>query len=216
MKYDIILFDLDDTLYNGNTGLWQAIKDNIYSFMTDKLAKPANEVSPMREKLFKEYGTTMRGLKEFYEFDIADYMRHVHNIPLENYLTPNAALHEMLQQYPVKKYVFTNSDINHAERVMNFMGVRDLFEQTVVDILSIYPHCKPMPEAFEKARELTGNLPAEKIVFVDDSLSNIESAKALGFQTVWVNKNHDPDSNCDFPVIYDVMALQEVLPPPNG
>ena len=212
MNYDIILFDLDDTLYNGNTGLWQAIRDNIYSFMTDKLGIPYDEVGPMREKLFVEYGTTMRGLTEFYEFDMVEYMDYVHNLPLDQYLAPNPDLYALINKYSVKKYIFTNSDTNHAERVMRFMKVRDLFEQTVVDVISLFPYCKPMPEAFEKARQMTGNLPAEKIVFVDDSLANIKSAKALGFQTIWINKNHDPDHNFDFPVIYDILELENALP----
>jgi pyrimidine 5'-nucleotidase len=216
MNYKMILFDLDDTLYNGNSGLWNAIKINICRYMTEKLGIPENEVVSLRERLLAQYGTTMRGLAELYEFDIVEYMSYVHNIPLEEFLAPNEPLREMLQKYTVKKHIFTNANADHAQRVMNILGIRDLFEDPIVDVTSTYPLCKPMPAAFDLARQFTGDLPAEQIVFIDDSLANIQSAKDIGFQVIWVNKKDESVDNINFPVIEDILQLEQALPLPNG
>ncbi|MBI9052026.1 MAG: pyrimidine 5'-nucleotidase [Anaerolineaceae bacterium] len=215
MKYKAMLFDLDDTLYSGDSGLWIAIKENIYHFMIQKLGIPADEVHELRETLFKKYGTTFKGLSMSYEFEKQDYMDFVHNVPLEDYISKNVALRNMLVKYPVKKYIFTNADANHARRVTDILGVRDLFEKQIIDVLDMFPYCKPMPEAFEHVRSQTGNYKPDEIVFVDDSMPNIETAHKLGFQVVWMNRNKD-GKHALYPTIQDILELPNVLPTSNG
>ncbi|MCD8388054.1 MAG: HAD family phosphatase [Bacteroidales bacterium] len=48
--------------------------------------------------------------------------------------------------------------------------------------------CKPSPEIFERAIEIGGMEP-EETLFVDDSPTNIEAAKRLGFATLYVPTN---------------------------
>ena len=215
MNYKILLFDLDDTLYSADSGLFQQIKDNIYQFMIQRLGIPAEETNALREKLFKEYGTTFKGLTTMYEFEKQEYMDFVHNLPLRNFISENPALRSMLQKYPVKKYIFTNADANHARRVTNILGIDDLFEETIVDVLDMFPYCKPMPEAFDHAIAKTGRYNPEEIVFVDDSLANIESAYQLGFNVVWLNRNKNGMHDI-FPTINNIIELEQVLPLPNG
>jgi pyrimidine 5'-nucleotidase len=183
--------------------------------MIQRLGIPADETDALREKLFAEYGTTFRGLKNTYDFDGQEYMNFVHNIQLKDYISENPALRSMLQRYPVKKYIFTNADANHARRVTNILGIHDLFEETIVDVLDMFPYCKPMPEAFDHVIAKTGNLKPEEIVFVDDSLANIESAYKLGFNVVWMNRNKNGKHEI-FPTIDDIIELEQVLPLPNG
>jgi pyrimidine 5'-nucleotidase len=216
MSYKLILFDLDETLYDGNTGLWAAIKENINQYMIQRLHIPVEEVRALREELFNQYGTTMRGLAETRNLDKMDYLKFVHDLPIDKFLAPDPELRTMLEKYAVKKVIFTNADASHAERVMRTLKVRDLFEDTIVDIMSIDPLCKPMPEAFSIARQLTGNLPVNEIVFVDDSLPNILSAHQLGFQVIWLNKKNQVLENPGFPVISHIHELQQCLPLPNG
>ena len=215
MDYKILLFDLDDTLYSADSGLFQKIKDNIYLFMIQRLGIPAEETNALREKLFKEYGTTFKGLTTMYDFTGQEYMDFVHNLPLRDYISENPALRSMLQRYAVKKYIFTNADANHARRVTNILGINDLFEETIVDVLDMFPYCKPMPEAFDHVIAKTGNYKPEEIVFVDDSLPNIESAHKLGFNVVWLNRNKNGNHE-RFSTIDDIMELEQVLPLPNG
>lgn len=216
MSYKLILFDLDETLYDGNTGLWSAIKENINQYMIQRLHIPAADVRGLREELFNQYGTTMRGLAETRNLDKVDYLKFVHDIPVDEFLSPDPELRTLLEKYPVRRVIFTNADASHAERVMRTLKVRDLFEDTIVDIMAIDPLCKPMPEAFEIARQKTGMLPAHEIVFIDDSLANVLSAQQLGYQVIWLNKKNQPLENPQFPVIQNIYQLEQCLPLPNG
>jgi putative hydrolase of the HAD superfamily len=63
MRFTTIFFDLDDTLYPSETGLWHAIKERMNSYMRERMHFPEDQIATVREKYFLQYGTTMRGLQ---------------------------------------------------------------------------------------------------------------------------------------------------------
>ncbi len=150
MRFTTIFFDLDDTLYPPNTGLWDAIKDRMNDYMRERLNIPAEQVSALREKYYKQFGTTTRGLQEYHDLDTQDFLAYVHDVPLKDYLTPDPTLRSIIASLPTRNLIFTNADVSHADRVLSALGLRDLFE-IVVDVNTIAPYCKPMPESFEIA-----------------------------------------------------------------
>jgi putative hydrolase of the HAD superfamily len=119
MRYSTLFFDLDETLYPSQSGVWDAIADRIDSFMLDILKFPAAEIHPMRSRLFKQYGTTLKGLQAVCEIDPYHYLHYVHDVPIKNFLFPNHRLRQVLQEYPQRKVIFTNADRPHAERVID-------------------------------------------------------------------------------------------------
>jgi putative hydrolase of the HAD superfamily len=185
MCFETLLFDLDDTLYLPTSGIWEAIGDRMVQYMITKLGIPESSAPVERERLFHTHGTTMRGLVAEYHIDDVDFLEYVHDIPIDQYLSKNPSLRTMLESYPQRKLIFTNADTGHAIRVLNALGIQDLFEQ-IIDIRSIKPWCKPQAEAFAKAIEIAGINNPTNCVMIDDALRNLVTAHDFGLYTVHI------------------------------
>ncbi|MDT8896740.1 pyrimidine 5'-nucleotidase [Thermanaerothrix sp. 4228-RoL] len=191
MKPRILIFDLDDTLYPASSGVWEAIGKRIDLFIHQKLALPYEDVEPFRKTLFRTYGTTLRGLYLQYHIDSAEYLAFVHDIPLEHYLQPNPELRTLLKVLPYSKVIFTNSDKNHANRVLQRLDLEGCFTQ-IIDIWDMLPSCKPFPEAFQTLLQKLHNPDPSACLFIDDLPANLHTARRLGFWTVHVSENGHP------------------------
>jgi pyrimidine 5'-nucleotidase len=210
MSLEYLIFDLDDTLYPPSTGIWDAIGDRINQFMLEQLKLSLPEVTQLRDELFNQYGTTLRGLQIVYGIDPYKYLSYVHDIPLDIYLQPNPALRRTLLNIAARKVIFTNSDQNHALRVLSQLGLSGVFER-IIDVMDVAPYCKPQPEAYEKALQLIGNPDPSSCVVIEDSVRNITTANALGFHTVIVGKNNgsDPQASARIESMEDFPLLRE-------
>lgn len=180
-----LFIDLDDTLYPADSGVWQDIRSRIDLYMQTVLGIPADEVPALRRHLFSTYGTTLRGLVATMPVDAMDYLRFVHDVPLQRYLTKDEELRRVLVSYKMPKYILTNGDQLHAQRVLSVLGLEGIFDG-IIDILALSPFCKPMPEAFDIALEHAHRPRPADCVLVDDSAVNVVSAHEMGFQTVLV------------------------------
>ena len=92
MRFTTIFFDLDDTLYPSNAGLWQAIKNRMNDYMRERMNIPEKEIPQLREKYFLQYGTTLHGLQKHHQIDVDDYLAYVHDLPFDNYLISRSSL----------------------------------------------------------------------------------------------------------------------------
>ena len=146
MTITTVFFDLDDTLYPASLGLWEAIRVRMNDYMHKLFGLPDEELTALRQHYFMTYGTTLRGLQMNHQVDTEDFLAYVHDLPLNDYLKPDPALRALLLSLPKRRFVFTNSDANHANRVTNVLGVSDCFEG-IIDIHSIEFFSKPNLEA---------------------------------------------------------------------
>ena len=183
MRFTTLFFDLDDTLYPSSTGLWTAIKDRINLYMRERMSIPENEVPVLREQYFKMYGTTLRGLQARHNVDVADYLAFVHDLPLKDYLTPNSTQREIIASLPIRKLIFTNADVLHARRVLAALQLEDLFDN-IVDVNTVAPYCKPMPESFAIAQELANEPDPRKCVVIDDLPRTTRAALEAGMASL--------------------------------
>ncbi|XP_020687821.1 uncharacterized protein LOC110103437 [Dendrobium catenatum] len=128
-KYDCLLFDLDDTLYPLNSGLAAQCRKNIGDYMVEKLGIEESKISDMCDLLYKNYGTTMAGLRAIgYRINYDDYHSFVHGrLPYEN-LKPDPVLRQILLSIPIRKVIFTNADKIHTVKVLRKLGLEDCFE----------------------------------------------------------------------------------------
>ncbi|KAK8546353.1 hypothetical protein V6N13_067577 [Hibiscus sabdariffa] len=128
-KYDCLLFDLDDTLYPKSSGLARECGKNIKDYMVEKLGVEKDKVVELSDLLYKNYGTTMAGLRAVgYDFDYDEYHSFVHGrLPYEN-LRPDPSLKSLLQTLPLRKIIFTNADRVHAVKALGKLGLEDCFE----------------------------------------------------------------------------------------
>jgi putative hydrolase of the HAD superfamily len=150
MAFTTIFFDLDETLYPASCGLWPAIKERINLYMRERLDFTPEQIEILRVKYFREYGTTLRGLQANHNVSEEDYLAFVHDLPLEEYLQPDAELRAMLETLTTQKFIFTNADAAHASRVIHALGLDGCFN-AILDVHVVVPYCKPMRQSFEIA-----------------------------------------------------------------
>jgi len=207
MKIHTLYIDLDDTVYPASAGVWQAIRQRIDRYISERFEVPLEQAVVLRDDLFHKYGTTMRGLQVVYHLDEEDYLSYVHDVPLKDFIRPNPALGALLANLPYRKAILTNADTAHARRVLSLLEIENCFEQ-IIDIRAIAPFCKPMPDAFNIALKLMDES-ATNCAVVEDSTTNLITAKKLGFYTVRVGG--DPACvECDA-CIDSIMGLREVF-----
>jgi putative hydrolase of the HAD superfamily len=210
MNIDLLLFDLDDTLYASSSGIWTLIRERIDLFMISKLGYTQENVHSIREKFFRTYGTTLRGLESIHHIDPVEYLHFVHDVPIQEYLSPNSKLDTMLTNIKQRKVIFTNGDRWHAKRVTDALQVSKHFHQ-IIDVLDVSPYCKPMIESFKIAFDQLGILEAQNVLFIDDNLRNVQMAEKLGMQTVWVTEiEHNP--NGEYNQIKKIEDLLDIYP----
>ncbi|XP_021888394.1 uncharacterized protein LOC110807553 [Carica papaya] len=128
-KYDCLLFDLDDTLYPVSSGLARECGKNIKDYMVERLGIDQSNIVDLSNLLYKNYGTTMAGLRAIgYDFDYDEYHSFVHGrLPYEN-LKPDPVLRSLLMSLPYRKVIFTNADKIHSVKVLSKLGLEDCFE----------------------------------------------------------------------------------------
>ncbi len=181
-----ILFDLDDTLYPQNSRLMEMLLLRIHQFMHEELHFPAEEIPEIRSRLYRTYGTTLRGLQSEFQVDMDAYTDYLNNISLGDYLAQDPILSKILADLPQPKYIFTNSARKHAQRVLDLLDVAGHFDQ-IIDIYAQTPFCKPQPEAFRIALDTVRQRP-EDCLFIDDSPANLATAQELGMATISVGQ----------------------------
>jgi len=202
-----LLFDLDDTLYPPETGLWPAIGERISQYMIERVGVAPEGLVARRERYFREYGTTLGGLRREFKVDEQDYLRFVHDLPLEQFLQPNVKLKGMLARLPLIKVIFTNADAAHARRVLQRLDIERYFEH-FIDINALDFINKPDPRAYQHALRLLSAQPGE-CLFVDDQSRNLRPARALGWVTVLVNTAPALDG-ADYQIA-DILGLERIV-----
>ncbi|KAG7949741.1 hypothetical protein I3843_13G077900 [Carya illinoinensis] len=131
-KYECLLFDLDDTLYPLSSGLSEACTKNIEDYMVQKLGVEEKQVPEMNHVLYKNYGTTLAGLKAIgYNFDYDDYHSFVHGrLPYE-ILKPDPVLRNLLLSLHIRKVIFSNANKAHVTKALSKLGLDDCFDVIV-------------------------------------------------------------------------------------
>lgn len=179
-----LLFDLDETLYPPQTGLWPIIGDRITAFIQERLGLPLEEARALRFRYAHQFGVTLAGLMREHQIDPEDYLEYVHRLPLDQYLAPDPALNAMLARLPLLKAVLTNASAAHARRVLDCLGVTRHFHM-IIDIRALEYVNKPQPEAYRRALGLLGAQGPE-CAFIDDLPRNLAPAHDLGMITILV------------------------------
>jgi len=188
---DVLIFDLDNTLYPAEKQLFSLIDVRINRYMTEIVGIPLPEVDALRREYWRLYGVTLQGLIRHHGIDPEDYLLYVHDVDVASLLAPDQALRKVLASLPQRKAVFTNGSLCHADRVLAALGIEDMFER-VYDIRIAAYQPKPYPEPYHAVLAELGTLP-ERCVMIEDSRDNLHTAKKLGMGTILVGDGHTPD-----------------------
>lgn len=180
----IVIFDLDDTLYPRSSGMMQAVGRLILRYMTDHLGMEPQTAVLLREAYLRDYGTTMAGLLRHNSLDPDDYLAYVHDVAVHEFLAPNPELDLVLGSISVEKAIWTNGSRAHAYRVLDALGIRDHFRK-IIDVVDTGYVSKPAPHIYPNVLDMLG-FTGPECVLVEDSARNLRPAKALGISTILV------------------------------
>lgn len=206
----LILFDLDETLYPRSATLMHQISERISDYLIYKIGIPAEKATELRQHFRGTYGTALRGLmEEGYTFDLDDYFQYVHDVELNGRIDPDPKLREMLMNIPLRRAVLTNSNIEHAERILKHMAIRDCFEK-VIDIKALGFLNKPHPKSYEQTLQMLG-VQADEVIFVEDTPMNTAPARALGMTTVLIDCPNSDSADYFLSSVMDVGPLVDSL-----
>jgi len=179
--------------------------------MVERFGIGEDEVSQRRVAFLRKWGTTLNALRRHYDVDPDEFLDFVHDIRLERYLQINPVLDGMLQRLDLRKIVFTNADARHARRVLSQTGILQHFEM-IFDIHMLDFINKPDRRAYVRILEFIGARP-EECVLIEDSPSNIRTAKDLGMVTVMVGGDRQVDgAHFHIPNITDFEDLLADIP----
>src|SRR3977135_2700808 len=148
---DTWVFDLDNTLYPHHVNLWHQVDARIGEFVSAWLKVPA-----------------------------ADYLAYVHQID-HSPLQPNPAMGAAIAKLPGRKLILTNGSTDHADKVLQRLGIGSHFE-AVFDIIAAELEPKPAPQTYQKFLALHGVDPVKSAMF-EDLARNLEVPHRLGMTT---------------------------------
>ena len=180
------LFDLDNTLYSGQTKVFSEVDKRMSSFISEKLKIDIIEAKKMQKEYFYEYGTTLSGLMQKKNIDPNEFLEFVHDIDI-SWLPKDKLLREELIKIKEKKYIFSNGSHAHIRNVTNQLGIDDLFDGAF-DITDANFLPKPRIEPYKKLIQKF-KLDPNKSILIEDIAHNLEQAKNLGMKTCWLEND---------------------------
>ncbi|MDB9825801.1 pyrimidine 5'-nucleotidase [Candidatus Pelagibacter sp.] len=177
------IFDLDNTLYSGQTEVFSEVDKKMSAFISKKMNVDLIKAKEIQKKYFYEYGTTLSGLMKQDDIDPHDFLEFVHDIDI-SWLPKDLKLRDELIKIKEKKYIFTNGSHAHVENVTKQLGINGLFDGAfdIVDANFIpKPHAAPYRRIVKKF-----NIEPAKSILIEDIAHNLEQAKNLGMKTCWL------------------------------
>jgi len=177
------VFDLDNTLYPSDSGIWPLIDERITLFLMDLFGLDGQSARALHQHYYLCHGTTLRGLIEE-NIDEADrFLEFVHDID-RSMLIPNPILAREVARLPGRKLIFTNGSRNHAILTVRQLGLDGLFEDAF-DIVAAGLMPKPAEAAYETFFARYQIDPRSAAMF-EDVAKNLAVPRARGMTTVLV------------------------------
>lgn len=194
---DCWIFDLDNTLYSPELGLFAQIDERMGAFIMREVRCDAVEARVIQKRYFHDHGTTLAGMMRHHGVAAETFLTFVHDIDMRH-IPPDPALAAALARLPGRRHIFTNADADYAAKVLAKRGLAHLFD-TIVDIRATDYLPKPEIAAYQRLAQLIDGFEPTRSLFVDDMTRNLRPAHTMGMTTVWLdngsesgNRDHDP------------------------
>ena len=207
------IFDLDNTMYDINLGLFKKISNRITDFIMSKYSLDIDQAKKIQKEYYLKYGLTLRGLIVEKKLEPDGFLDYVHDVEHPE-LKKNDQLISKIRILEGKKIIFTNATSKHAKKILKILELENDFDQ-IIDIKDLEYIPKPDKRSYKKLLECL-NLNREnlnKTIFVEDTVKNLIPAKELGITTVWMkNSINEKDFIKNFNFIdYSFNNLNEFL-----
>ena len=207
------IFDLDNTMYDINLGLFKKISNRITDFIMSKYSLDIDQAKKIQKEYYLKYGLTLRGLIVEKKLEPEEFLEYVHDVEHPE-LEKNDQLISKIRILEGKKIIFTNATSKHAKKILKILELEHDFDQ-IIDIKDLEYIPKPDKRSYKKLLECL-NLNKEnldKTIFFEDTVKNLIPAKELGITTVWIkNSINEKDFIKNFNFIdYSFNNLNEFL-----
>ena len=177
--------------------LFGQVSSRMTDFISLKLGIEKTKAREIQQEYFYKYDTSLNGLMKNYPDLIngVEFLKYVHNI---NYdcLEKDTELREELLKSDVKTYCATNGSKEHAINCMKKIGIDDLFEGKIMDIVDFNFKPKPNPESLNLMCTKFQIPTNEETVYIEDIAKNLSSDTAKDMIKVWF-MNEEPINNID-------------------
>ena len=204
------IFDLDNTLYSGETRVFEQVDKRMSKYISEKLNVSILEAKEIQKNYFHKYNTTLNGMMKNHKIEANEFLEFVHDIDID-FLKKDMPLGEELRKLEGKKIIFTNGSKKHALNVTQRIGIDQYFDD-IFDIVDCNFIPKPKMEPYKKLVE-KHKIDPNLCVLIEDIARNLKPAYEMGMKTVWI-ENKEPwaakFSDSDF-INYRTKNLTEFL-----
>ncbi len=195
---NVVIYDLDDTLYNKTEEFADLLDSTMAKALIEDLGLKMDFEEAKRlvtesfriyrdggEIFYRDYGINPRDL----------FIAYHRRKPVEK-IVPYDNLLDKLKKVPADQYIFTASDRYASDKILKHLGLWTYFKDRCysVEDFGVYKkneNAKVYHQYCDKIK-----VKPQDCVFVDDSYSNLECAKAAGMTTVRIYyKNNSAKDN---------------------
>ena len=187
-KYDTWIFDLDNTLYSADSGIFQQVHILMGKFIEKNLNVEYENAKKIQKDYYKKYGTTLRGLMDNHGIDPDFFLEEVHKLDY-SIVGPNQKLNEELNKLNGRKIIYTNANLQHVNNVLSRLELTNKFDE-IYDIKMANYVPKPEISPYKKIIKKFDIDPVSSVMF-DDIAKNLVPAKNVGFSSVWIDHGYE-------------------------
>tara|TARA_Y100001970_G_scaffold94307_1_gene118880 strand:- start:370 stop:1047 length:678 start_codon:yes stop_codon:yes gene_type:complete len=187
-RIDTWIFDLDNTLYSADSGIFQQVHELMGKFVSNHLNIGINEAKKIQKKYYKEHGTTLKGLMDNHGVEPDYFLAEVHKLDY-SIVNSNKNLNNELSKLSGKKIIYTNANMQHTLDVLERIELSNFFDE-IFDIKMANYVPKPEITPYEEIIKKYDLNPNSSAMF-DDIAKNLVPAKKVGFTSIWIDAGYE-------------------------
>ena len=187
-RIDTWIFDLDNTLYSADSGIFQQVHELMGKFVSNHLNIGINEAKKIQKKYYKEHGTTLKGLMDNHGVEPDYFLAEVHKLDY-SIVNSNKNLNNELNKLSGKKIIYTNANMQHTLDVLERIELSNFIDE-IFDIKMANYVPKPEITPYEEIIKKYDLNPNSSAMF-DDIAKNLVPAKKVGFTSIWIDAGYE-------------------------
>lgn len=187
-KISTWIFDLDNTLYSADSGIFQQVHTLMSKFVSTHLNIDIKKATELQRKYYRQHGTTLRGLMDNHNVDPDHFLSEVHQLDY-SIVGPNFKLNRELKKLKGRKIIYTNANRQHVNDILIRLELTNMFDE-IFDIKTANYIPKPEASPYEQIISEFNIDPITTIMF-DDIAKNLVPAKNVGFASVWIDVGYE-------------------------
>ena len=187
-KINTWIFDLDNTLYSADSGIFQQVHTLMGKFVSAHLNIDIKKANELQRKYYRQHGTTLRGMMDNHNVDPDYFLSKVHQLDY-SIVGPNFKLNRELKKLKGRKIIYTNANRQHVDDILIRLELTNMFDE-IFDIKTANYIPKPETYPYEQIIREFNIDPITTIMF-DDIAKNLVPAKNVGFASVWIDVGYE-------------------------